>query len=57
MYIIAGLVTAYTYIELYPVVTTDLDVNESVKIPEIQKAQGRIAKKRKERGSKKDADF
>jgi hypothetical protein len=57
MYIIAGLVTAYTHIELYPVVTTDLDVDESVKIPEIQKARGRIAKKQKERGSKKDADF
>ena len=35
MYTITGLVTAYTHIELYPVVTTDLDVDESVKIPEI----------------------
>jgi hypothetical protein len=57
IYIITGLVTVYSHIRLYPVITTDLDIDESVKAPEIQKGRGRITKKRKETGSKKDADF
>jgi hypothetical protein len=57
MYIITGLVTAYLHIELYPVITTDLDVDESIKALEIQKTRGKIAKKQKEKGSKKVTDF
>jgi hypothetical protein len=39
------------------VIVEDLDVNPSVKAPEKRKMRGKIAKKRKQRGSQRDADF
>jgi len=37
MYTIAGLVTAYLHIKLYPITIIDSDVDESVKVLERQK--------------------
>jgi hypothetical protein len=57
MYTIAGLVTVYLHIKLYPITIIDSDVDESVKVLERQKICDKITKKRKEKGSKKNTNF
>jgi len=39
------------------VIVEDLDINPFVKAPKKRKMRGKIAKKRKERGSQRDASF
>jgi hypothetical protein len=57
MYIIVGLVTTYSHVQLYPVIVEDLDIDPSVKAPKKRKMRGKITKKRKQKGSQREADF
>jgi hypothetical protein len=57
VYIITGLVIVYSHIKIYLVSITNLDVDNSVKMPEKRKVYGRIIKKHKEIRSRKDTNF
>ena len=51
VYTVVGLLTIYSHVQLYLVIVKDLDVNPSIKAPKKRKMRGKIAKKRKQRGS------